>query len=166
EFKYVQYSKDELKIHQQKLVKLAEEYDIGIFGVGTDTLSNKLTVDIKPEAYEKYKDFILEHIDEDLVDWNLNNLSMVEYTVSPGDGIHNNVDACSTAFHAEMNSTEYTVTAGHCDEGLPGGTWYHEDTNDSLGHMVYLHHGAGSRIDAGLVLLGGASVDVHVNNTP
>lgn len=65
EIREKEYSVEELKEMRDKL-PLGE---LGITGVGLDEKGNKVNVYIARQNYKKYKEQIIEYLDEDLITW-------------------------------------------------------------------------------------------------
>lgn len=66
-FKEVKYSKEQLLSTKESLSALAVE--LNLEGVGINTELNKVNVYITEENFNKNKQTILNHVDEDMVNW-------------------------------------------------------------------------------------------------
>jgi len=138
----VKYSKKDLYASKNNLVKVSEA--LGLEGVGINGRDNKVNVYITPDKFKTDKEKVLQYIDEDMVNWKLEDGLKIKdkaYYLYPGERIErpiggNQYAVCSLAFNGTKGSNNVGVTAGHCGNG----TWYDlSDGTASIGSMSNAH---------------------------
>ncbi|WP_195576143.1 hypothetical protein [Paenibacillus sp. 1001270B_150601_E10] len=164
-FKYVKYSKKELKNSKKVIYDSANA--LGLSGVGMNSKTNKVNIYLSEESFSLHKDDILKKINEDMVNWIVGDMSTEElaYDLYPGERINMGPNEilfswCSLGFNAFNSSGAYVgVTAGHC-----GNSVYFDlsDGSSSIGSMNNAVNSPTSRIDAGYINYV-SSVDPSVN---